>query len=283
MPWKTFEELITEEEKENIINDYRNNISLRELEKKYHHNRNNISKWLEKIGEKVTKGNHYRKYFHDEDFFETIDTEEKAYWLGFMFADGYIVDNENNYGQDRFGLSVAEDSSDVIEKFKKSLKATNPIRYDDSPSRRRTGKQKLHKLVLCSQKTVNDLIDKGCVKQKTLILEPPKHVPSELIRHFLRGFFDGDGALIRSYRPEWDYVTFSVSYTTTKPVAEWIQSTLNKGSVRKEPRREHTWYWQIGGNKQVLEFYHYLYDDATIWMDRKYNKFQELVNKYSES
>lgn len=283
MPWKTFEELLTEEEKQNIINDYRNNLSLRELEKKYHHCRSNISKWLEKIGEKVAKGNHYRKYFHDEDFFETIDTEEKAYWLGFMFADGYIVNHDNIYGQDCFGLSVAEDSADVIEKFKRSLKATNPIRYDDTPSRHRTGKQRLHKLVLCSQKTVNDLIDKGCVKQKTLILEPPKHVPNELIRHFLRGFFDGDGSLVRSYRPEWNYVTFSVSYTTTKAVAEWIQSILNKGNVRKEPRREYTWYWQIGGNKQVLDFYHYLYDDATIWMDRKYNKFQELVNKYSES
>ena len=132
MAGKTIEQLLSEEEKQNIIIDYQNNISLRELEKKYHHTRSNLSKWLEEVGIKTTKGNHYRKYFHQEDFFETIDTEEKAYWLGFMFADGYIINNENKYGEDQFGLTVAADSADVIEKFKASLKATNPIRYDIS-------------------------------------------------------------------------------------------------------------------------------------------------------
>ena len=100
MAGKTLEQLLSEEEKQNIIIDYQNNISLHELEKKYHHTRSNLSKWLETIGIKTTKGNHYRKYFHQEDFFETIDTEEKAYWLGFMFADGYIINNENKYGED---------------------------------------------------------------------------------------------------------------------------------------------------------------------------------------
>lgn len=278
MAGKTLEQLLSEEEKQNIIIDYQNNISLRELEKKYHHTRSNLSKWLETIGIKTTKGNHYRKYFHQEDFFETIDTEEKAYWLGFMFADGYIINNENKYGEDQFGLSVAADSADVIEKFKISLKATNPIRYDTSG--KKLGKQVLHKLVLTSQKTVNDLIDKGCYKNKTLILEPPKHIPNDLIRHFLRGFFDGDGSLTRHQRKNSTHIQFTVDFTTTKPVAEWIKSILGYGAVSKEQRREYTWYWKLSGNQQVIHFYHYLYDDATIWMDRKYNKFQELLEKY---
>ncbi|MBO7693633.1 MAG: hypothetical protein J6T10_13520 [Methanobrevibacter sp.] len=278
MAGKTLNQLLSEEEKQNIIADYKNNISLRELEKKYHHNRIRLGKWLEEQGIKTTKGNHYRKYFHNEDFFEKIDTEEKAYWLGFMFADGYIINNENKYGQDQFGISVAEDSADVIEKFKKSLAATNPILYDNNGNR--FGKQSLHKLVLCSQKTVNDLIDKGCFKQKTLILEPPKHVPENLIRHFLRGFFDGDGALCRCPKKDSSYISFKVSFTTTKPVAEWIYNIVKMGTINKEERREYTWYWKLDGNQQVIKFYHYLYDNATIWMDRKYNKFQELLEKY---
>ena len=278
MAGKTLEQLLSNEEKQNIIIDYQNNISLRELEKKYHHTRSNLSKWLEAVGIKTTKGNHYRKYFHQEDFFETIDTEEKAYWLGFMFADGCIINNENKYGEDQFGLSVAADSADVIEKFKASLKATNPIRYDTSG--KRLGKQVLHKLVLTSQKTVNDLIDKGCYKNKTLLLEPPKHVPNDLIHHFLRGFFDGDGSLTRHQRKNSIHIQFMVDFTTTKSVAEWIKSILGYGVVIKEQRREYTWYWKLSGNQQVIHFYHYLYDDATIWMDRKYNKFQELLEKY---
>lgn len=281
MSKKVLEQLLSEEEKQKIIQDYQNNVSLRCLSKKYHYNRLEISKWLEDIGVKSTKGNHYRKYFHDIDFFEKIDTEEKAYWLGFMFADGFIMDNSNRYGEDHFGLSVAADSADVIEKFKSSLQATNPITYDHGGNR--YGKQTLHRLILTSQKTVDDLINKGCVKKKTLILEPPKFVPDELLHHFLRGFFDGDGSLIRAAKKKSTYVGFEVDFTTTKAMAEWIQNILGYGSISKERRRKYTWYWKISGNQQVIKFYHYLYDDATIWMDRKYKKFQELLEKYDKS
>ena len=73
-------------------------MSIREISVKYGYSRPALSKFLEEAGIKTTKGNHYRKYFHNVNFFEKIDTEEKAYWLGFMFADGYIIDNSNRYG-----------------------------------------------------------------------------------------------------------------------------------------------------------------------------------------
>lgn len=260
-----------------IIEAYKNNISLREIEKQFGATRNTVNKFLEQKGIKTTKGNHYRKYFHDFDFFETINTEEKAYWLGFMFADGYIINHENRYGEDSFGLTLAEDSLDSIEKFKKSLHATNPIHYDNSKS---IG-QPQAKIVLTSQKTVNDLIDKGCVKQKSLILKPPKRVPNELIHHFIRGFFDGDGSLIK-YETKKGYIAYQIDFTTTYDMAIWLQENFGTGSVFSEKRRESTWYFSVGGNRQVLKLCHYLYDNATIWMDRKYSRYQELL-KYSES
>lgn len=279
---KALNKSIPQEVQHQIVQDYKSNVSIRELNKKYGYSRASLSKLLEELNVKSEKGNHYRKYFHDEDFFETIDSEEKAYWLGFMFADGYIVNNENRYGQDAFGLSLAEDSLSSIEQFKKSLKANNPIRWDYS--RIDTGRQPLCKLVLTSQKTVNDLISKGCVKQKTLILEPPKDVPDELIRHFIRGFFDGDGSLVRHQRKDSSHIAFGINFTTTKPFAEWLLKINNNiGNVYKEQRREHTWYYGFSGNQQVIKFYHWLYDDATIWMDRKYQKFQELLEKYGEN
>lgn len=274
---KTIEYVLTEEEKENIINDYKNNVSIRELAKKYNHSRSALSNWLVKVGAKTTAGNHYRKYFHDFDFFENIDTEEKAYWLGFMFADGYIINHDNKRGEDRFGLTLSEDSLDSLQKFKQSIKATNPIYKEEL-----LVGQNRYTIVCTSQKTVNDLIDKGCVKQKSLILEPPKKVPDFLMRHFLRGFFDGDGG-VSSYTKPNGHKNFILTYTSTEPMIKWIQEYFQMGQIRKEPRHEKTWSWQLGGNKQVLKFYHCLYDDSTIWMDRKYNKFQELVNKYSKS
>ena len=265
------------ETKNKIIEAYKNNMSLREIEKEFKVLRATVSKFLEEQNIKKIKGNHYRKYFHDFDFFENIDTEEKAYWLGFMFADGYIVNHENRYGEDSFGLTLAEDSLDSIEKFKKSLHATNPILYDNSKS---IG-QPLAKIVLTSQKTVNDLIDKGCVKQKSLILQPPKKVPEKLLSHFIRGFFDGDGSLMKyNYN---NYPSYQIGFTTTYEMAIWLREIFGKGDIRKEKRRDFTWYYSIGGNRQVLDICHYMYDEATIWMDRKYARYQELLAKYNES
>lgn len=265
------------ETKNKIIEAYKNNMSLREIEKEFKVLRATVSKFLEEQNIKKIKGNHYRKYFHDFDFFENIDTEEKAYWLGFMFADGYIVNHENRYGEDSFGLTLAEDSLDSIEKFKKSLHATNPILYDNSKS---IG-QPLAKIVLTSQKTVNDLIDKGCIKQKSLILQPPKKVPEKLLSHFIRGFFDGDGSLMKyNYN---NYPSYQIEFTTTYEMAIWLRDIFGKGDVHKEKRRDFTWYYSIGGNRQVLDICHYMYDEATIWMNRKYARYQELLAKYNES
>lgn len=269
---------VSDEIKQKIIVDYKNNISLRELEKKYNVTRNTISVYLEKIGIKKIKGNHYRKYFHNEDFFEVIDTEEKAYWLGFMFADGYILDNSKYYGQDAFGMSLAEDSLDSLEKFKKSIQATNPITWEIKEG----NEQSIGRLLMRSQKTVEDLIDKGCVKQKSLILQPPKNVPNNLIKHFIRGFFDGDGSLIK-YEKTKNSIVYNINITSTYEMVKWICQILGMGQIFPEKRRQQTWYFVVGGNQQVIQIYHYLYDEATIWMDRKYKRFQELLSKYSEN
>ena len=267
---------LSEDIQNQIIEAYKNNMSLREIENQFGATRATVSKFLETNGIKTTKGNHYRKYFHDINFFETINTEEKAYWLGFMYADGYIVNHDNRYGEDDFGITLAEDSIDSIEKFKASIKATNPIRYDNS----KQGQRQV-KLVCCSQKTVNDLIDKGVLKGKSLILKPPTKVPQELIRHFIRGFFDGDGSLMKNQSNS--YIAYGIDFTTTYEMAKWLQDTLQVGNIFPDKRREATWYFSVGGNQQVLKLCHYMYDNASIWMDRKYNRYKELLEKYGES
>lgn len=89
---------VSKEIQEQVIQAYLNNISLREIEKQFNVTRPTVSKFLENKGIKTQKGNHYRKYFHNENYFENIDSEEKAYWLGFIFADGYILNKDDKYG-----------------------------------------------------------------------------------------------------------------------------------------------------------------------------------------
>lgn len=268
---------VSQETKDNIIKDYQNNVSIRKLELRYDVARQSISNFLTEVGVKTTTGNCYRKYFHDEDFFETIDSEKKAYWLGFMYADGYIVSNEGRYGQEKMGITISTRDIELLEKFKRDIQATNPI-TDVSKAT-----SPLSRILLTSQKTVDDLTRQGCLKQKSLILQFPttEQVPTHLLHHFLRGYFDGDGS-IASYTRE-NYTSYLVNIVGTKNFILNIVVLLEgRGSYFPDKRKTNSWYFALGGNLQVIDFFNYLYKDATIYMDRKYNKFQELITKYTE-
>ena len=271
---------LNDEQIQQIIQDYQNNKSMRQIEKDYGVTRQSVATYLEKIGIKTTKGNHHRKYTHQYDFFENIDTEEKAYWLGFMFADGYIVDYSNKYGEDKFGITLHSKDISTLEQFKKSLQSTNPITDVSSNGR------KLHRILMSSQKTVDDLISHGCVKQKSLILKPPINVPKELTHHFIRGFFDGDGSIFWNKNEfekhsTWLTPSFNICITSTKEMIEWIITQVGVGKISKEERRTKTWYYRQNGNDKVKQFCDYIYKDATIFMERKYQLYQELL-KYTE-
>ena len=82
-----------------------------------------------------------------------------------------------------------------------------------------------HTQTIINSNEFYDLINKGCVKQKSHILKPPKNISNELLPHFLRGFFDGDGSIIKTkskYNIKTDGYSYSINITTTKDMAEWI-------------------------------------------------------------
>lgn len=97
---------------------------------------------------------HNRKYFFDENIFEEIDTEEKAYWLGFLYADGSIYDTTCC----EFAQSAS--SVDHLRKFKSFIGAEYPLRE------KHIGKYKAYVYQINSKIFVNHLIDKGCVPRK---------------------------------------------------------------------------------------------------------------------
>ena len=267
---------VSEEIQNQIIEAYINNMSLREIEKKFQVTRATVSKFLEEKQIKTTKGNHYRKYFHQEDFFEKIDNEEKAYWLGFMFADGYISEKRQGYGQDLFGITLKINDESHLIKFKNSISSTNPINYDYS----KTKDAPQCKILMTSQKTVNDLIRHGCVKHKSLILQPPQEIDNSLLRHFIRGYFDGDGSITKTHTPGKNFITkefsYGVSIVGTKEMCEWLQEFFSMGSIIKDQRRTNSYYYSLGGRLQLQKFFHLLYDEATVYMDRKYDRFKEF-------
>ena len=132
-----------------------------------------------------------KKYICNNSYFENIDTQEKAYWLGFIYADGYIGKNNNN---GRFGISLSTEDIDHLYKFKESIESSHPINKYRVSSGYKIGAEYC-RIIICEEKLVNDLIKQGCVYNKTNILSPP-NIDKKLRRHFIRGYMDGDGSII---------------------------------------------------------------------------------------
>ena len=131
-----------------------------------------------------------KKYEYDEMYFSQIDTPDKAYWLGFLYADGFIT--KSNGGSRVLGITLAE--PEPIEKFKLALKSNAKTRvykkvngYSD--------KSIEYKITFFSNQLTSDLEKWGCVERKTFKLKFPDFLDEKLVPHFVRGYFDGDGSV----------------------------------------------------------------------------------------
>lgn len=271
-------ETLTQTEINEIVQMYEQNVSLREIEKITNHSKRAVGKMLEELGVKTTTGNHYRKHFFNFDFFSKIDNELNAYWLGFMYADGCVLP-QNKYGEQEFKIQIRDTDIELLEKFKEDIQSTYPIRYDNSKENACVIQS------LRSQKTVEDLKKLGCVEKKSLILQFPtvEQVPSSLIYHFIRGYFDGDGSISCYQRKATYKLEYNISFVGTEDFIKGLHQILNMGSVFPDKRKENSWYLNINGNQQVEQCYHLMYDNATRFMQRKYEKFQPLLKQNESS
>jgi intein/homing endonuclease len=204
----------------------------------------------------------------NESFFETIDSEEKAYWLGFIAADGCIlIVNKNSNPSYRLSIGLSEKDLNHLEKFKKSIelnhklyKRENKYNYKDQLSIKISYHIRIH-----SKKMFNDLLDKGITPRKSLTLKPPLNVPEDLIRHWIRGYFDGDGSV--GIRKNID--TLSIQLSGTKEVLEFI---LKESEIDWKIRlRDRSKAHFIGGShSKALKFLSLIYLNSNIYLDRKF-------------
>lgn len=236
---------------------------------------------LHSIGEDVPNKQNETKF--NEHIFDCIDTEEKAYWLGFIFADGYIDSSplyENKKSRYVFELGLSNKDETHLIKFNTFAE------YNGNNIKRK--KVKLEgKIFDCCRWSIvnkhlwNNLKDIGCLPNKSLILEFPYKIfkdPS-LIRHFIRGYFDGDGSLgIYENR-------ISCSCLGTKSMLDAIMQYSGFENIHyKHDKRhsENTYSFEFCSQKAIT-FLNYIYKDCNIYLDRKYNKYLEICRLWEES
>lgn len=209
-------------------------------------------------------------YSFNENYFKTINSEEKSYWLGFLMADGYITSKQKHCNR-RIGLCLSERDICHIEKFKKAIGATNPIfTYENS-----TYKTRLSKITLASETMCEDLLKYGMTEHKSLTLQFPKNIDKEYIRHFIRGYFDGDGSLKRKGRNTIGY-TFSL-LGTYEFLSEFKRIYELPYNLRKCNKNNDSNNYDICFTKRIYMEYVLddLYNNSNIYLERKFKRYLE--------
>lgn len=213
-----------------------------------------------------------RKYKVNEFYFDVIDTENKAYWLGFIYADGYITSN-------KFGVSLKDTDSRHLEKLKSDLESDYPIHIYKSNSE--WSHNKYCRLLITSEYLSESLIKNGVFRRKTEILKPPQTVPNELIRHFIRGYFDGDGGIIKNGN------SYYATFIGTPDFIDWINMVINNETGVKceyyEKRHKYDYVVSIKYfGEDCYKVIKYLYNYSNIYLDRKYERYIKATIKFSQ-
>lgn len=219
------------------------------------------------------------KNTYDKDYFEVVDTEDKAYWLGFIYADGYVAFPK--VGSNKLGISISVKDEHHLAKFKKSIQATHKIRRYKANTCYNS--QDYVRIELCGNKIVEDIGRLGVVKSKTTLLNFPteQQVPISLLRHFIRGYLDGDGSVMIN-KKGYLVVSFVGTREFLEGLAEIFQVQHLKLSQRHKDRDVNNYELRITGRK-AISICEWMYKDSTVFLERKFNKYEELINSTSKS
>lgn len=267
------------------IKFYKNGWSINKIADKY-----NVSQWVvrglfERNNFPLRKPGDTLKLPIDDYFFDDINTENKAYWLGFLMTDGNVCGT-------MIGMSLCLKDLTHIQKYKKVLRSKHKI-YCEHAFDRRTGSTH-HKcsLKFRSPHMVTSLQKWGVIPRKTSFETLPI-LSHDLIRHFIRGAIDGDGC-ISSHLPKsgktplYQIYLCSSSQRFIQQVSTYINwifgKVLGRISTVKSTGHKTMYYLHYGGNQQAYKISHWLYSDCKTKLTRKYKRYLKLckvVNKSS--
>lgn len=257
----------TDEQVAYIIDKYVNeNYSLKQLGKEFGCSYGTIRNLLNK--HHIASRGNKQGYPRNEFYFNKIDTPEKAYWLGFLYADGCTHNGSSE-------VSIQLTDKEHIEKFKQAIGAINHKIVEIHDTRWENAKT-LYMFSIKDKQLHADLCKWGCVPNKTFLINKIPNIPRDYVSHFLRGYFDGDGSLhyLKSTN------NFRISFTCgSVEFLEDIQKELGTSLSIRNEKGTNSNYLQISGRHQVERILNYLYKDSaeSTRLDRKYDLYLQCL------
>ena len=239
-----------------------------------------------------------RRHDFDRTFFDKIDTEEKAYVLGLIYADGCNVKHPTTA---ELSIAQTERDVDILYKIRNVMKSTYPI---SERKNNLNGGEKCFVFYIYGKFLGEQLNNLGVVQRKSLTLRFPDFLDDNLMPHFIRGYFDGDGSIwdgkrkkmmVKNERKPGEYrerivhnvkFNFTGSDTFIPELQNYLVNrygfTKTKLNYSKAKDSHKHCTMEYSGRKNVHKLYELMYSSATIYGERKKAKFEKILCALSE-
>lgn len=210
-----------------------------------------------------------RKYTFNIDFFKPPLTEFSAYWLGFISADGYISSPKE------LAIQLKDTDYEHLKKFNKCLNGNIPVTFFEKKPRvicgKLTGTSYLAQIRVFSKELVLDLNNLGVYPKKSFTLGFPNLESDFLTWCFVRGYFDGDGSIYYDKNRK----QLKAKITSASPAFKnGFSEFLKRFGIKTFMGKEKNIDCGITGKESHKIFFSNLYDDAEMFLDRKYKKYK---------
>lgn len=223
-------------------------------------------------------------YSIDDTLFDRIDTPWKAYFLGWLYADGCM---QKDYY--RVTLAIQEKDKEILDYFAHKIygridivryrKPTCP--YSNKHNKNCFGKpQRVFRIN--NKKICNNLVNMGVIPAKSLILKFPRQdiLPIPFLWHFVRGYFEGDGTVRKPRYNHSSDVGILGSYEFLKDLGKQL---YNSSITFKISSRDKIGQLSIYGVENLIKFYNLIYKDADFFLKRKKERFDEIISNRDRS
>jgi len=204
----------------------------------------------------------------NENYFEKIDSHEKAYWLGFICADGHI--SKRGY------LTIAIKDREILEKFTKDTNSTYKIRHVFQPDSRTGKSYEKYSCCFSNKSFVSHIINHGVTHDKSDVLNFP-NIDEQYYSSFIAGLFDGDGSVY--VKDNSVTKVLGCNLISTKEILNHINNWLlkkynipNISCIKVTKNKSNVWkqYWY----KHAVPFLNIIYSvDPEMYLQRKYNLY----------
>ena len=280
-PFKSGDEIrrsFTPEDEKQIIELYNSGVGLTTIRKLFDCSPVQTRKMLENNGVKIRnkiEAHEYQKMGINENYFDEIDNQDKAYILGFLFADGSNTIRWKNKNEYHISISLKVDDMYILNQFREKMSIERKLYVYF----RKSDNREYARLEIKNKHMSLRLEELGVVQNKTFIAKFPEYLRDDLIPHFIRGLMDGDGCVAKNLKTIQFAGSHDMMCGLVKQFEKYLGFTASIVKIKHSPGISSVAIARLEYKNKLL---HWLYDDADLKLERKYKLGMQIIDKFNK-